>query len=202
MTTTMRCGAWATVFTVVFACRGAAQVLPAAIDDRIPTIRIQVWGDTVTEFTTKTNGYVEQRGRLESGLPALTVTDDPRQIRRWQRSLADGIRLARRGARRGDFFTASTSVQFRLVLAGIMNPSLWAVIMDENPGKFGHDIDEAYPEGKTFATVPTIVLARLPQLPDDVQFRFIGPDLILYDAKADTIIDRLPQAIQCVRCDD
>ena len=198
----MRCGAWATVFIVVFACPGAAQVFPAAIDDRIPTIRIQVWGDTVTAFTTKTNGYAELRDRLESGLPALTVTDDPRQIRRWQRSLADGIRLARRGARRGDFFTASTGVQFRLVLAGIMNPSLWAVIMDENPGKFGHDIDEEYPEGKPFSTVPSIVLTRLPQLPEDVQFRFIGRDLILYDAKADTIIDRLPQAIRCVHCDD
>lgn len=190
------------MFTVLFTCRGAAQVFPVAIDDRIPTIRIQVWGDTVTEFTTKTSGYAELRGRLESGLPALTVTDDPRQIRRWQRSLADGIRIARSGARRGDFFTAATSVQFRLVLAGIMNPSLWAVIMDDNPGKFRHDIDEAYPEGRPFSTVPSIVLARLPQLPDDVQFRFIGPDLILYDVKANTIIDRLPQAIRCVHCDD
>jgi len=202
MTTKMRCGAWATVFIVVCTCRGAAQAFPAATDDPLQTIRIQVWGDTVTAFTTKTDGYAELRDRLESGLPALTVTDDPRQIRRWQRSLADGIRLARRGARRGDFFTASTGVQFRLVLAGIMNPSLWAVIMDENPGRFGHDIDGTYPDGKTFSTVPSTVLARLPQLPEDLQFRFIGPDLILYDVKANTIVDRLPKAIRCSRCDD
>ena len=83
-----------------------------------------------------------------------------------------------------------------------MNPSLWAVIMDDNPGTFGHDIDEEYPEGKPFSTVPSIVLTRLPQLPEDVQFRFIGRDLILYDAKADTIIDRLPRAIQCAGCDN
>ena len=62
----------------------------------------------------------------------------------------------------GEFFTAAISAQFQLVLAGLMDARMWAVIMDENPGAFRHDIDGTYPDGKTFSTVPGLVLAQLP----------------------------------------
>jgi hypothetical protein len=73
--------------------------------------------------------------------------------------------------------------------------------MDENPGAFGHDIGGPYADGKTFATMPGLLLAQLPELPDDIQFRFVGRHLILYDVRANTIIDRMPDAIRCTNCD-
>ena len=88
------------------------------------------------------------------------------------------------------------------MLASIMDARTWAVIMDDNPGTFGHDIDGEYPDGKPLSTMPGVLLARLPELPDDIQFRFVGRDLILYDVRANTIIDRIPDAIRCSRCDD
>ena len=45
--------------------------------------------------------------------------------------------------------------------------------------------------------MPGIILERLLQLPDDIQFRFVGPHLILFDVRASTIIDQLPNAIEC-----
>jgi hypothetical protein len=45
--------------------------------------------------------------------------------------------------------------------------------------------------------MPGLLLARLPGLPGDIQFRFVGRDLILYDVRANTIIDRMPDAIRC-----
>jgi hypothetical protein len=71
--------------------------------------------------------------------------------------------------------------------------------MDDNPGKFSHAIDGTYPEGRTFSTMPALLLAQLPGLPHDIQFRFVGRDLILYDVRANTIIDRMPSAIRCKR---
>ena len=109
----------------------------------------------------------------------------------WVSSDADAVRwhkpseIARPGAVQGEFFTAATSAQFQLVLASLMDAKMWAVIMDENPGAFGHDIDGTYPEGKTFSTVPGLVLAQLPELPDDIQFRFVGRHLILYDVQGE-----------------
>ena len=203
MAKTLRSAAFATIFTVLFPLVVWTQTLPAATDSPAPNFRIQVFGDTVTDFTSRIEGYFELRGRLERGLPALTVSEDVRRIRRATRALASAIRAARPGASQGEFFTVATSAEFKRVLALSMNTAVWALIMEENPGAFSHDIDGPYPDGEPYATMPGIILERLPQLPDDIQFRFVGPHLILYDVRAHTIIDQLPNAIECPSdCDE
>jgi hypothetical protein len=191
----------AIVLVVAQPCLGTAQTLSATTDERIPTFRVEIWADISTEFAVRVNTYVELRRQLESRLPDVTVTDDVGQLRRARQSLARAIRVARPGAVQGEFFTAATSAQIQLVLARVMDAKMWAVIMDENPGGFRRDIDRTYPDGKTFSTMPGLVLAELPELPDDIQFRFVGRDLILYDVRANTIIDRMPDAIRCT-CND
>ena len=192
----------AIALVAVFVPSGAnAQILPATHLPITSDFYVQVWGNTVAEFSTLVLGYVELRSKLERGLPALTVTDDPRAIRRAQFALAKEIRVARSGARQGEFFTLTTSVEFKRVLLLTMNAKTWAVIMDDNPGEFRHDINGTYPDGKTFSTIPVNVLAQLPPLPDDIQFRFLGRHLILYDLRANVILDRIPYAIQCTDCD-
>jgi hypothetical protein len=179
---------------------GRAQTSFATTDDLVPVFRVEVWADTVTDFSTRVDAYSELRRRLESRLSAVTVTDDVGQLRRGRRTLAGAIRVARSGAAQGEFFTPATTAQFQRVLASVMDARMWAVIMDENPGSFGHDIDGTYPDGKTFSTMPGLLLAQLPELPDDIQFRFVGRHLILYDVRANTIIDRMPNAIRCLNC--
>ena len=49
--------------------------------------------------------------------------------------------------------------------------------------------------------VPVNILARLPRLPDDIEYRFLGRDMILLDTRASVILDRIPYAIQCVHGD-
>ena len=196
-----RSAAIAVVLTLSQPGAGSAQTSSATPGDLVPVFRVEIWADTVTDFTNRVDAYSELRRRLESRLPAVTVTDDVGQIRRGRRSLARAIRVARPGAVQGEFFTAATSARFQLVLARMMDARMWAVIMDENPGSFGHDIDGTYPDGKTFSTMPGLLLAELPGLPDDIQFRFVGRHLILYDVRANTIIDRMPNAIRCTNCD-
>ena len=180
---------------------GSAQTSFATPEGLVPIFRAEVWADTVTDFTNRVNAYSDLRGRLESRLPAVTVTDDVGQIRRGRRSLAGAIRAARPGAVPGEFFTPATRAQFQLVLARMMDARMWAVIMDENPGAFGHDVNGTYPDGKTFSTMPALLLAELPGLPDDIQFRFVGRRLILYDVRANTIMDWMADAIRCTSCD-
>ena len=189
------------VLTIAPPGTGSAQTPVALPEDLVPVFRAEVQAGTVTDFTNRVDAYSELRRRLESRLPVVTVTDDVDQIRRGRRALARAIRVARPGAMQGEFFTAATRAHFQLVLALIMDARMWAVIMDENPGAFEHDIDGAYPDGKTFATMPGLLLAQLPGLPDDIQYRFVGRHLILYDVRANTIIDRMPDAIRCIHCD-
>jgi hypothetical protein len=53
-----------------------------------------------------------------------------------------------------------------------------------------------------YSTVPGNILAALPALPDDVEYRFLGRHLILLDIRADVILDRITYAIRCTDCDD
>ena len=48
---------------------------------------------------------------------------------------------------------------------------------------------------RTAAATPPYVLAVLPTLPGELQYRFVGPDLVLVDIAANFIIDVLPDAL-------
>ena len=110
--------------------------------------------------------------------------------------------MARDGARQGDIFTAAIGVEFREVLRLEMDADTWTAIMDDNPGEFSNRINGTYPGRRPLSTVPPNILARLPRLPEDVQYRFVGRHLILLDTRANLILDRIPYAIRCMDCKD
>lgn len=166
-------------------------------DPDIPVFRVQIWGDILTDFNTRVASYFNLRSEMEKGLPPPTVTDDPAEIRRAVRALAERIRLARAGARQGDIFTPTISDEFKKALRQEMSASTWVDVMDDNPGEFSAEINGSYPEAKTFSTVPPNILAALPRLPQDIQYRFLGRHLILFDVRASVIIDSIPFAIRC-----
>jgi hypothetical protein len=105
--------------------------------------------------------------------------------------------VARAEAKEGDIFTPPISVEFRKALRLEMNAATWAALRDDNPGEFSPQINGSYPERKPLSTVPPSILAVLPRLPDDIEYRFLGRHLILLDTRASVILDRIPYAIQC-----
>src|SRR5689334_19217496 len=98
----------AVVLTLGLPGAGTAQTT-ASTNEVIPSFRVEIWGDALTEFTVRVDAYSELRRGLEEGLPKVMVTDDVGQIRRDRRSLARAIRGARSGAIQGEFFTPSIS---------------------------------------------------------------------------------------------
>jgi hypothetical protein len=89
---------------VVMTSMGYAQAPQARENRDTPDFKVQVWGDIVTDFSTRVRSYFDLRSGLEEGLPALTVTSDAAEIRRAVRALAGRIRAARAGAKQGDIF--------------------------------------------------------------------------------------------------
>jgi hypothetical protein len=168
----------------------------SAATTQTPDFRVQVWGSILADFSSRVSDYSDLRSELEKGLPPLTVTDDPGEIRRAVRARAKRIRVARAGAKQGDMFTRAISVEFRKALSFEMDASTWRAIMDDNPGELANEINGTYPEGKPLSTVPPNILAALPRLPDDIEYRFLGRHLILLDTRANVILDRIPFAIQ------
>jgi hypothetical protein len=182
---------------LMVSCASVAYAQAPTTNEDNPVFRVQAWGFIAADFSERVSNYVELRSSLEKGLPELTVTDDPGEIWRAQRALANRIRVARAGARQGDIFTSTISAEFRNALLVETNPGTMATIMDENPGDLSRRINRAYPTGKPLASMPAGILAVLPRLPDDLQYRFLGRALILIDTRANLILDRMPCAIAC-----
>jgi hypothetical protein len=180
---------------LIHAWVGHAQTTNPAGDT--PNFKVQIWGDVAADFRLRVETYLELRRTLEVGLPPLTLTDDPAEILRAERALAKRIRAARAGARRGDIFTSEVRTDFRRVLRLEVDSETRIAIMDENPGDFSIRVNGTYPKERTVSTVPANILAALPELPDDIQYRFLGPDLVLHDTRANVILDRIECAIRC-----
>ena len=126
------------------------------------------------------------------------MTGDPAEIGRAEFALARKIRVAR-GPKQGELFTPAISAEFRriLLLELSMSAKTLAIIMDENPGAFSHRINGTYSKHHPLSTMPANVLALLPGLPHDIQYRFVGRHLVLHDTRANVILDRIPCALQC-----
>ena len=189
----------ATGLILVFATLGHAQNSEVPQDRVLPHFKVQIWGATFVDFNSRVLAYDELRHELEKGLRPLTTTDDPAEIRKAIRARAKRIRAARADAREGDIFTPAISDSFKRALVDELDPGTCEAILDDNPGEFKHRINGSYPNGAPLSTVPANVLAVLPQLPDDLQYRFVGRHLVLLDGRSGLILDRIRFVIPCVR---
>jgi hypothetical protein len=156
-----------------------------------------VRGTVRADFAARVLDYFKLRTTLENGLPAQRVTDNPDDNIELEQRLARRIRRARAGARRGAIFTPAISAEFRRILLLATTPAVRATIMDDNPGAFSHRINGDYPRRRPLSTMPGVFLRVLPVLPDGLEYRFLGPNLILHDTRANVILDTMSCAIAC-----
>ena len=187
--------AWS-VLIVLLASAGDAQSQGGGTNR--PDFRVHVVGYISEDFHIRVWEYFEFRRALEKGLPPLVVTSDPADIGRAERALARRLR-ASRASRQGQLFTPAISLEFQRVLRLEMTTEMMQTIMDENPGSFSHEINGTYPKERPLSTVPATILAMLPTLPDDIQYRFLGRHLVLHDTRANVILDRIRCALACAR---
>jgi hypothetical protein len=171
-----------------------------------PDYRVRVQGyfdsDSLRDFGRRVRGYVELRNDLQTGLPTLKITVDADEIERAEKALARRIRRARAEAKRGDILAPPIAGQIKKMLVVEVDEKTLAAIMDDNPGEFRFRLNDTYPKDRPLSTVPPNLLALLPALADDVEYRFVGRNLILRDTRANIVIDTIPYALQCSDCSD
>jgi hypothetical protein len=176
---------------------------PANPDPAQPDFSMTVQGtfdaETTAEFLRRVEDYDALRARLEVGLPPLVVTKDADEIESFEHRLAERLRHAR-GKRRGQLFTPTMEGQLKRMLAARADPGTIAALMDDGPGEFDVDVNDTYKKKYALATMPVNLLLALPDLPKDLEYRFVGRHLILRDARANMIIDEIPYAIRCRDC--
>ena len=146
--------------------------------------------------------YVELHLKIERSLPTLPKEATQEQIVTNQRAFEKLMREARATAKQGDIFTPEARpVIIRLlatVFGGPDGKQLKASIMDENPVNpvaLNLTVNGRYPDTVPLTTVPPQVLQTLPELTEDLEYRFIGDWLILLDTHAHVIADFIDNAL-------
>jgi hypothetical protein len=121
------------------------------------------------------------------------------KVRSAMDALAAEIQAERKDARRGDIFGDDISRLFRKRIAGALTPEEWAAILTEReesdpviPPRI--TVNGRWPEGMPFNVVPPQLLAALPRLPSELEYRIVGRSLVLWDHHADLIVDFIPGA--------
>jgi hypothetical protein len=148
------------------------------------------------DFKERVDKYAELRKKADDSAPPMKKTGDAAELRLAQQGLAERIGAARSPAKQGDIFTPEITARFRKLLRPeAKDPGTKAAIKDDNPGSIPFKVNGPYPSKEPLSTMPPNVLASLPQLPKDIEYRFVNKHLILRDARANLIIDYIPNAI-------
>jgi hypothetical protein len=152
-------------------------------------------------FTARVQEYVKMQKNLEASLSTLKPTNDAAKIVDHQNALAGKIAGARRDAHHGDIFTHEVAERFRKIIRhefhGPEGRAAREAIRQDDPSKVIRrlHVNDVFPEGVPLTTTPPSLLLKLPELPRELAYRFVGRDLTLIDTEARLIVDLIPNAI-------
>lgn len=167
----------------------AAQASSAIVQDNLAT----------AVFQKRVNDYVTLHRVLEGPLPTLEVSTDMRKVQAAMDALAVRIQTARTDARQGDIFSEAVARMFhRRIASCLVRADIEAILADQRYGAEGQPVprvNAVWPPRVPFDIVPPQLLATLPRLPPELQYRIIGSSIVLWDHHANLIVDILPGAL-------
>ncbi len=159
----------------------------------------QTDADAIARFQAEVEKYVAMRSELLAEVPGPKPESSAAELTRSSDALAAAIQRQRRNARRGDLFTPAIADAFkRRIAAAIRDANLGpalADIDDEGAGIKNPAVHLRFPAAAQMATMPPSLLAALPPLPKELEYRVVGTNLVLRDVDAALVIDVIPAAV-------
>ena len=154
----------------------------------------------VTQLNANLQEYLKIRARAAEGLPkAKQLTNDPKEIEKRQRALAAAVQVERGDAKQGDIFSPDVRKYLGGIIRGEAKGATKEATREGNPKDEGAPVpigvNKPYPKGAPLSTMPPDLLLKLPQLPKDLQYRFVGETLILFDSLSGLIVDYIPNTM-------
>lgn len=150
-------------------------------------------------FEQQVKDYVKLREGLEDKMPKLPEDSKPEQIDAHKASFQETVRNARAGAKHGDIFSPGAAEYIRATIRdefkGQERQELRQTVFEAETQGVTVRVNYPYPESKELVEMPPTLLLRLPQLPKQVRYRFVGQYLLLVDRENGLIIDYMPNAL-------
>jgi hypothetical protein len=163
--------------------------------------------DASTAFNDRLDAFVKLRKQASDNVPPADKKATPAAIQQRELALAEAIRKARPDAHAGDILSPDVKPLFNRLLRntfkGPGSKKMRASIKEGNPknekgpGEVEPviQVNALYPKNAPLSTVPPSLLMKLPKLPKEIEYRFVGRTLILRDRESNLIIDYMKEAV-------
>ena len=180
-----------------------------------PTADVEMDSEVLAKFQHEIQEYVELHRELVHRIPNVGANATADEIAAHRDKMTKGIQAARRNAKQGDIFKSRVETAFRRIIAReLASPEREQVVKEikqgnpraenvpnqsnptlEHPESVRVAVNAAYNDRAPFSSMPPTLLLKLPQLPEQVRYRFVGRDLILLDTEANVILDFIKDAV-------
>ena len=151
----------------------------------------------VAEFTDAVNRYMNLRWMVEEPLEPEDLCSDPEETQRGVERLARAIRAERAAARTGDIFSPAVASLFlqHITAARYELGAEVATYLEDAEIQTLIELPRLEVNGSlrwnTGDVLWPFLLRRLPSLPPELEYRFVGRDLVLVDVDTNIVVDIL-----------
>ena len=154
----------------------------------------------VKTFENRAKEYVKLREQLEEKMPKLSQEAKAEEIQAHKKQFQERVRAARVGAKHGDVFTPEVATLIRAIIKdeykGKQRVELRDTVLRESDTKaVPLRVNYPYPESQEVLEMAPTLLLRLPQLPKQLRYRFVGHNLLLIDRENGLIVDYMTKAL-------
>ncbi len=157
--------------------------------------------ETIKKFDERVKQYVSVRASVKAKAPKLSKDSTPEQIQAAENALVAGLQTARAGAKPGDLFTPDIAQYISTTLKREFKPAekkeIRKVMLekDDTSVPVALKVNHPYPDAKDFVEMPATLLLKLPQLPKELKYRYVGRNMILVDTDNNLIVDYMLDAL-------
>ena len=192
-------GVLALALAIVFSpASSAAPALARQELDGTPRVPAK-YLEAVAAFEGHVKAYARMREGLEEKLPKLPKESTPEQIQTHKTTFEEMVRAARADAKPGNAFTPAVSEYIRAVIReefkGGERQELRETVQEAETKGVPLRVNYTYPDSKELVEMPPTLLLKLPQLPKQVRYRFVGRNLLLVDRENGLIVDYMLNAV-------
>lgn len=156
---------------------------------------VNPFAQSMVDFGNRVDEYMKLREKAASKVPDLQETKDPAKISAREKALGQAISAARPMAKSGDVFGQEMSKYLRTILAEDWKSRSAAdrkALFEEIPPNLKLAVNQNYPTTIPLVTLPAKLLAKLPVLPEVLEYRLVDHYFLLRDRDANLIVDVLP----------
>ena len=149
-----------------------------------------------SEFARALSAYMADHHAAAAGLPATQASS--LSLQNAETTMAERLRARRPEARPG-YILGPVAERIRVIvreeIGGPQGTSMLASIEEANIHGVRARINRRYPPGLPRVTMPSPMLAKLPPIPSELEYRFLGRSFLLVDARASLVIDVLQDVL-------